>query len=431
MAYFNHAFQQTFVPTTGTIAAGTASSALNSLQLAMLSAETYQSILAAGLTANTKLLFGMGSPMKGAGLSDTIGGNKFHGGYQESWKSKIIVPKYVRFIGHMPDVAAVQPSAVVTSAAPADNGCWDCDDVLAGGYYKAMRIDLKGSPVLRALNRNHYKVVQFDGYCNCTAGGYLNPAVVYAEWAKQIVNDPITFDLIDVKVEHDQAAGSFTTLIDTAAGTGGATVEAINATLDAYIGTAFVATTAYLGRLTITPKASLETTFSDATFDSRDFYGKQPMEIFAEFLDREGDPCEESCSTVVETKGTQAETKGETLLRDSLMFDRYKQNYYHQGNKDAVRMNEIEQMGVSNYGITRSALYDVFYVLHTVPRFNNPTGVFDNDQYLIKIGVLGTNTGLRDLIDADLDALSNVAGLGGTVTDMSSTFLPTEGFSAP
>ena len=76
-------------------------------------------------------------------------------------------------------------------------------------------------------------------------------------------------------------------------------------------------------------------------------------------------------------------------------------------------------------------VYDVFYVLHTVPRFNNPTGVFDNDQYLIKIGVLGTNTGLRDLIDADLDALSNVAGLGGTVTDMSSTFLPTEGFSAP
>ena len=133
----------------------------------------------------------------------------------------------------------------------------------------------------------------------------------------------------------------------------------------------------------------------------------------------------------MEVKGTQAETKGETLLRDSLMFDRYKQNYYHQGNKDAVRMNEIEQMGVSNYGITRSALYDVFYVLHTVPRFNNPTGVFDNDQYLIKIGVLGTNTGLRDLIDADLDALSNVAGLGGTVTDMSSTFLPAEGFSAP
>ena len=68
------------------------------------------------------------------------------------------------------------------------------------------------------------------------------------------------------------------------------------------------------------------------------------MELFAEFLDREGDPCEDSCSTAVETKGTQAETKGETLLRDSLMFDRYKQNYYHQGNKDAVRMNEIEQM---------------------------------------------------------------------------------------
>jgi len=431
MAYFNHAFQQTFVPTTGTIAAGTASSALNSLQLAMLSAETYQSILAAGLTANTKMLFGMGSPMKGAGLSDTIGGNKFHGGYQESWKSKIIVPKYVRFIGHMPDVAALEPSVTITSAAPANDGCWDCDDVLAGGYYKALRLDLKGSPVLRALNRNHYRVLQFDGYCNCTAGTLLHPAVVYATWAKQIVSDPITFSLVDVKLEIDTGAGYSTSVDTDGFVTGGADVDAVIATLDGIIEGSYTVTTSFLAKLTITPKSSLETTFSDPTFDSRDFYGKQPMELFGELLDREGDPCEDSCSTVVEVKGTQAETKGETLLRDSLMFDRYKQNYYHQGNKDAVRMNEIEQMGVSNYGITRNALYDVFYVLHTVPRFNNPTGVFDNDQYLIKIGVLGTNTGLRDLIDADLDALSNVAGLGGTVTDMSATFLPTEGFSAP
>ena len=402
MAYFNHAFQQTFVPTSGTIAADTASSALNSLQLAMLSAETYKSVLAAGLTANTKMLFGMGSPMKGAGLSDTIGGNKFHGGYQESWKSKIIVPKYVRFIGHMPDVAAVEPSVVITSAAPADGGCWDCDDVLAGGYYKALRLDLKGSPVLRALNRNHYRVLQFDGYCNCTAGTLLHPAVVYATWAKQIVSDPITFSLVDVKLEIDTGSGYSTSVNTDGFTTGGANVDAVIATLDGIIEGTYTVTTSFLAKLTITPKSSLETTFADATFDSRDFYGKQPMELFGELLDREGDPCEDSCSTVVESKGTQAETKGETLLRDSLMFDRYKQNYYHQGNKDAVRMNEIEQMGVSNYGITRSALYDVFYVLHTVPRFNNPTGVFDNDQYLIKIGVLGTNTGLRDLIDADL-----------------------------
>ena len=430
MAYFNHAFQQTFVPTS-TATTLDASSALNALELGLLDATTYKALQSGAIGANgtNKYLFAMGSPMKGAGLSDTLGGNEFHGGYQESWKSKIIVPKYIRFIGHVPDVTATDPKVEITSAAPADGGCWDCDDVLAGGYYKAMRLDLKGSPVLRALNRNHYRVLQFDGYCNCAAGALLNPAVVYATWAKQIVSDPITFSLVDVKLEKDEAAGAFTATVDTAVGTGGATVDAIISTLDGIIDGTYTVTTAWLARLTITPKASLETTFSDPTFDSRDFYGKQPMELFAEFLDREGDPCEDSCSTAVETKGVQEETKGETLLRDTLMFDRYHQNYYHQGNKDAVRMNEIEQMDISNYGITRSALYDVYYLLHSVPRFNNPTGVFDNDQYLIKIGVLSSNAAVNTEVDAILDALALKAGI--TLTNMSSTFLPSEGFVAP
>ena len=115
------------------------------------------------------------------------------------------------------------------------------------------------------------------------------------------------------------------------------------------------------------------------------------------------------------------------------MFDRYKQNYYHQGSKDAIRMNEIEQMGVSNYGITRSALYDVFYLLHTVPRFNNPTGVFDNDQYLIKIGTIGNDaTGLKTEVVALLTQLAVKAfGAGSVPTDMSTGFSAHEGFSAP
>ena len=394
MAYFNHAFQQTFVPTEFA-ADDELSSALPALEIAQ-----------EGYKYNRAL-------------------NRL-----EDEARNFNIPKD---ICRAPAGALQISSVVITSGAPADGGCWDCDDVIAGGYYKAMRLDLKGSPVLRALNRNHYRVLQFDGYCNCAAGALLNPAVVYATWAKQIVSDPITFSLVDVKLEKDEAAGSFTTVVDTDGfATGGADVDAVIATLDGIIDGTYTVTTAWLAKLTITPKASLETTFSDATFDSRDFYGKQPMQLFAEFLDREGDPCEDSCSTAVETAGAQAETKGETLLRDTLMFDRYHQNYYHQGNKDAVRMNEIEQMGISNYGITRSALYDVYYLLHSVPRFNNPTGVFDNDQYLIKIGVLSTDAPLNTEIDAILDQLAIKAfGAGSTVTNMSAGFDPAEGFSAP
>jgi len=35
--------------------------------------------------------------------------------------------------------------------------------------------------------------------------------------------------------------------------------------------------------------------------------------------------------------------------------------------------------------ISRTGTYGRFYVLHSVPRFNNPTGTFDNDQYLLEL----------------------------------------------
>jgi hypothetical protein len=41
-------------------------------------------------------------------------------------------------------------------------------------------------------------------------------------------------------------------------------------------------------------------------------------------------------------------------------------------------------------------------ILHNVPRFNNPTGTFDNDQYLLVIHVpTGTDTsGITDFVIA-------------------------------
>ena len=35
--------------------------------------------------------------------------------------------------------------------------------------------------------------------------------------------------------------------------------------------------------------------------------------------------------------------------------------------------------------ISRNASYDRYCILHSVPRFNNPTGTFDNDQYMLDI----------------------------------------------
>ena len=53
----------------------------------------------------------------------------------------------------------------------------------------------------------------------------------------------------------------------------------------------------------------------------------------------------------------------------------------------SLRMREIEQNpGLANINRT-NGLYDQVLILHSVPRFNNPTGTFDNDQYLLKVWV--------------------------------------------
>ena len=64
------------------------------------------------------------------------------------------------------------------------------------------------------------------------------------------------------------------------------------------------------------------------------------------------------------------------------------QNPYNQGNQDSARIREIEGSDDIKSAVNRAGLYDRWYLLHNVPRFNNPTGVFDNDQYLYSISTL-------------------------------------------
>ena len=132
--------------------------------------------------------------------------------------------------------------------------------------------------------------------------------------------------------------------------------------------------------------AYTETKFGNCSFDTRDFYGKEPVQIIASVLDETGDPCSD-CGTVVNTPGTMASTIGETVLRDILMTESYMQSPYNQGNVDSSRIREIEGSNDILASVDRTALYKTYVIQHTVPRFNNPTGVFDNDQYLYKIYV--------------------------------------------
>ena len=154
--------------------------------------------------------------------------------------------------------------------------------------------------------------------------------------------------------------------------------------------------------------AYLETKFGDCTFTPTDKYDIEPLLIYTSLVDESGDPCAVNCFTTshsntgVDTSANdativqapiQASGLGETVLRNMILSGRYAQNAYPDSSRvESFRMREIEADPVFT-AITRSALYDQILILHSVPRFNNPTGTFDNDQYLIVINVpTGTTT---------------------------------------
>jgi len=137
--------------------------------------------------------------------------------------------------------------------------------------------------------------------------------------------------------------------------------------------------------------AYVSTKFGDCSFDTRDHFNAEPVEIIASILDETGDPCND-CGTAARTSGQMQATQGEEVIRDLILSERYRQSPYNQGNADSARIREIEMSDELLAAVDRTATYRAFYIQHVVPRFNNPSGVFDNDQYVYQIYVKCTDT---------------------------------------
>jgi len=158
--------------------------------------------------------------------------------------------------------------------------------------------------------------------------------------------------------------------------------------------------------------AYVETKFGDCSFDTRDFYGKEPVQLIISLLDETGDPCSD-CGVVTNTPGVMASCQGETVLRDILMTESYMQSPYNQGNVDSSRIREIEGSDDILASVDRSALYKTYVVQHSVPRFNNPTGVFDNDQYCYKMYVKCSDSALITAMDTFMGQIATWAAANG------------------
>lgn len=443
MSYFNHSFSKRFlangvtrnIGNTGAAASatnpystggliitpGVKSSTLSEISLGgiytpgyvMFADKNYQSLDQSGLAASCCEVYIVSTSLL---TNDKIG--PYHGGYRETNKSKLINPKYVHKVYQVDDCTPVQSVISVGTTPQITGGVLD-PNMFQGGttepqcakdfycdetYY--LRIDVKGSPALRFLNHNAYQTV--SAYTGCCAGPtpeVVDPTLVFISWANEIVANNYIKDLILPVVFDTTGVAWYApgTTIDPVTG-----LPFAGATWDTYVSPAgpFAGTTAGLRLF----GAYVETKFNTCSFQITDFFEKEPVHILASLVDYTGDPCVfEGLCVYNDCLGVQGNGFGEQVLRDLILSESYLQNFVASND---VRIREITQGDDILNSVNRNALYTRYYIQHVVPRFNNPSGVFDNDRYLLEIITpSGGNAAIESFLTAWLGACNDCTTL--------------------
>jgi hypothetical protein len=430
MAYFNHAFTKTFLGTknasksvvpnanqsAGTV--GVASgfikgpavySTVNLIDGASTGAnlglgsygffdpKTWQSVSSSSVSPCCPLVLastalynkdGIGQPFQFNTFPGGASGNT-HGGYQESNKSKVINPKYVSRMYRV-DPAVPNQAVLNIGATPYTfaQGLDCCKEFLCDQAY-SLRLDIKGSPALRYLDHNAYR--ESATWTGCCPSGALapvavDPTVVYIAWAKEFLRSPIVAPFIQITV-YNQAGVPVGVANDIAA-------------WDAYVPVAVVPCVPgqpTLGAGMVIVGAYVGTIFGDCTFYPTDFFEKQPVKLYASMVDYTGSVCDFTGVCVTEQCcPRQGNGFGDTVLKDLILSERYQQNDFYTGTD--LRIREITQGYDVSSSVNRSAFYTRYVIQHNVPRFNNPTGTFDNDQYMLEVITNGTDTNLETFL---------------------------------
>ena len=183
MAYFNNAFNKTFIADSTLATAGTATGALTAGQVALVDGGDWQSVALAGGAAVPGITTGdMAYLVQGSFYTkDTIGNNPGHGGYKESVKSKGINPRYITRLWETNCTVASQATACLSLASD----CAPC------GKTQFMRIDVKGSPALRFLNHNAYAIADSANVCCIDGQEFIDPAVILGAMGDMALSDPL------------------------------------------------------------------------------------------------------------------------------------------------------------------------------------------------------------------------------------------------
>lgn len=457
MSYFNHAFQKCFYTDRilGDTAKKTKDMAIDgnatSMYGGLFKSTDYTNLAldsdfstyapATVIGGKAKFLIATQSP-RGSNLTGAAASTNFqmHGGYDESIKSKDIQMNYINKLGAAASALGVgQTFEFITYGGASSTSCFEC------GSDPMVRIDLKGSDALRMLGHNAYRQFDIGAKCNCCGddGDYLDPWKVMAMIAKNIADDPILGPLLDTTASGVGATTYFATTVDAGANW----VEVTYANLDAV---ACAATwDANRGAAIRIKPAVVDTEWGNCSWNPTDFTNYQPLLAHVEVLDESGNSCDTCLSTTYplgaatfnngapstlgqiiyngdNTTGAPLNAVvpistvggGSDIFSELILSDAYMQNAYNFGNKDSSRFRQVEQAD-KIWDVTLASrtayLYKTYFLTHSVPRYNNPTGVFDNDQYHYKIFVPERNSAGVIIPDGSYgEGDSPIDGGGGT-----------------
>lgn len=296
-----------------------------------------------------------------------------------------------------------QPTFTVTAAVANYAGCMK--EFMCGETYD-LRVDVKGEAVLRFLNHHaYYTLSAYTGCCTGLTPTAVDSTLVMIEWANQIINNdmlkpfilPIVTEEASNKVWY--APGTDTSLITPPAGL------TVGGTWDNYVSPGHTANKT--AGLTLVG-AYVDSKFGNCSFQILDNYIVDPVQLSASLVDNEGEPCEFSGLCVVtECEGLKPQGLGETVLRDLILSESYRQDDFHTD----IRMREIEGGDALFNAVNRNTLYTKYKIIHSVPRFNNPSGTFDNDQYELEIIVTGNIVAFETFVNTWLDNAGNCTQL--------------------
>lgn len=390
MGYFRDTFDKIFIGTKATTAnsnqttgfittAGISTSSLPILtgvaatdygpgSWGLFDASTWLSVTTASLATGKQPLVLAAASVQS---KDQIGA--LHGGYLESNKSKDINPRLIeRFVKISPCTARQQTIHVgatkyTKTLSPTQAAC--SFEFLCGETYN-LQIQIKGEPVYRFINHVGLRLLEFNGGC-CAAdapGVAIDGTLAMIEWANQIINDPILKDFISPIVYSEAGVAHY------APGTTGGVY-----TWDKYVSPGHV-DGQYAGlRL---QGAYVDTVFGNCSFQPVDYYNVVPVEIYASLVDFNGDLCTfNGICVVTECDSLQGQGYGETILRDLILSEKYRQNTF----PTDMRLREIEQGSDILSSITRASQYTRYLIQHTIPRNNNPSGTYSRDNYTLQI----------------------------------------------